>query len=112
MRGLNVTHDAAKHRYEAEMDGKYAGYVEYDIQDDLIVFTHTEVDPEVESLGIASSLARHAMDDIRAQGTRKVLPSCPFIKNWIGKNPAYLPWVAGVVGGSRLERRNEEPSEW
>lgn len=107
MRGLTVTHDTDKQRYEAEMDGRFAGYLEYTISDDLVVFTHTEVDPEIESLGVAGSLAKVALDDVKANGSRKVLPTCPFIKNWIGKNPAYVPLVAGVQG-SRLERRPPE----
>jgi predicted GNAT family acetyltransferase len=33
---------------------------------------------------------------VRAAGTRKVLPLCPFIKGWIGKHPDYVDLVYGA----------------
>ena len=38
--------------------------------------------------------ARYALDDVRADGTRKVKPFCPFIRQWIQKHPDYAPLVA------------------
>lgn len=76
-------------RYEAVEDGEVAGFAAYVLTDELVVFTHTEVDPAYEGRGIGSLLARTALDDVRAQGGRRVLAVCPFITAWIGRNPEY-----------------------
>ncbi len=89
MSDLQVTHDEDQKRYEARVDGELAGSAYYDAADDLIVFTHTEVDEAFEGHGVGSALARFALDDVRADGRRKVVARCPFIKGWIDRHPDY-----------------------
>lgn len=93
----DLSHNEPERRYEAHVDGVLAGFAEYQLTDELVVFTHTEVEPSFEGKGVGSALARYALDDVRAAGTRKVLPVCPFIKGWIGHHPDY----AGLVYGAR-----------
>ena len=83
-------------RYEAHIDGDLAGFAAYDLTDKLVVFTHTEVEDRFEGRGVGGTLARFALDDVRASGTRKVLPLCPFIKGWIAKHPDYADLVYGA----------------
>lgn len=94
---VNVEHNEAKSRYEAHLDGELAGFAEYMLTDELIVFTHTEVDSAFEGKGVGSALARGALDDVvaqRANGSeRMVMPQCPFIRSWISKHPDYQPLV-------------------
>jgi predicted GNAT family acetyltransferase len=71
------------------VDGELVGAAYYDVADDLIVFTHTEVDEESEGHGVGSALARGALDDVRTEGRRKVIAHCPFIKGWIERHPDY-----------------------
>ncbi len=73
-----------------------AGFAEYQLTDELIVFTHTEVEPAFEGKGVGGALARYALDDVRNDGTRKVLLPCPFIKGWIGNHPDYVDLVYGA----------------
>jgi predicted GNAT family acetyltransferase len=73
-----------------------AGFAEYQLTDELIVFTHTEVDRKFEGQGVGSKIARFALDDVRADGTRKVLPLCPFIKGWIGHHREYADMIYGA----------------
>ena len=73
----------------AEIDGAAAGFAEYQLTDDLYVFTHTEVDRAHEGLGVGGALARAALDHVRAEGRRKVLPVCPFIEGWMARHPDY-----------------------
>lgn len=87
--GVVVTDNPAEHRYEARIGGQLAGRAEYQLTDRLIVFTHTEVDEAFEGRGVGGALARFALDDVAAQGDRRVLPLCPFIKSWIGRHPDY-----------------------
>jgi predicted GNAT family acetyltransferase len=86
---VEVTNNEAEHRYEARVDGELAGAAYYDTADDLIVFTHTEVDDAFEGHGVGSTLARAALDDVRADGRRKVIARCPFIRAWIDRHPDY-----------------------
>jgi uncharacterized protein len=76
-------------RYEARVDGALAGFAAYQLEADRIVFTHTEVDPRFEGRGVGAGLARFALDDVRASGTRRVVPRCPFIRSWIDRHPDY-----------------------
>jgi uncharacterized protein len=88
---INNSEDA---RYEAYLDGELAGVAVYVLQGtDSIIFTHTEVDPAFEGKGVGSALARFALDDVRREGTRRVVPRCPFIKGWIDKHPDYQDLV-------------------
>lgn len=96
MSDIQVTNNADARRYEARLDGELAGFAEYQLTDQLIIFTHTEVDPSFEGRGIGSAIAQYALDDVREQGTRKVLPLCPFIKAWIGRHRDYIPLVYGA----------------
>ena len=95
MADIDVTDNKDQDRFEARLDGELAGFAEYKLTSDLIVFTHTEVDPAFEGKGVGSALARHALDDVRERGNLKVLAICPFIKAWIGKHPDYIELLYG-----------------
>ena len=79
---LIVTDVPDRHRFEAKVDGKLAGFAQYIRRDDLIVLTHTEVDQEFEGRGIGGALARAALDDALARKL-PVRLQCPFIADWI-----------------------------
>ena len=96
MSDVAVVDNPAQRRFEARLDGALAGFAEYQLTDQLVVFTHTEVDPAYEGRGVGGAIARFALDAVRADGTRKVLPVCPFIKAWLGKHPDYVPLVYGA----------------
>jgi len=89
MAEVETRNNESENRYEAYVDGELAGEAYYELDDKRIVFTHTEVDDAFEGHGVGSALARFALDDVRAQGTRRVVPRCPFIKAWIDKHPDY-----------------------
>jgi uncharacterized protein len=80
-------------RYEARLGDEVAGFAEYTLDGDRIVFTHTEVDPAYEGEGVGSELAQAALDDARARGLA-VVPRCPFIRGWIARHPDYADLVA------------------
>ena len=89
MNDVQVSNNPEKQRYEAHLDGVLAGYAEYMLTNELITFTHTEVDRKFEGKGVGSALVRGALDDVRAAGERKVLPLCPFVKGWMAKHADY-----------------------
>jgi hypothetical protein len=88
MTDVEVRENAEEKRYEAWVGDQLAGSAYYDSADDLVVFTHTEVDDAFEGQGVGSALAKHALDDARARRLR-VIPRCPFIKSWIDRHPDY-----------------------
>ncbi len=82
-----------KSRYEVTVDGRPAGHSDYRLRGDRVVFTHAEIDPAFEGLGVGSDLAQAALDDVRRRGLFAV-PLCPFIKGWIERHPDYQDLVA------------------
>ena len=42
--------------------------------------------------GVGSAIARAALDDVRGTD-QKVLPLCPFVKEWIGRHRDYADLV-------------------
>ena len=104
-----MTNNEAEKRYEARVDGELAGSAYYDTADDLIVFTHTEVDEAFEGHGVGSALARFALDDVRARRTPQGGPALPLHQGLDRPAPG-LPGPAGVDGDcpqvSAQDRRN------
>jgi len=93
---LELTNNTALTRYEAHEDGVLAGFAEYQLGTDLIVFTHTEVKPAAGRRGVGSAIVRFGLDDVRANLPQlKVLPLCPFVSGWIQRHPEYADLVYG-----------------
>jgi predicted GNAT family acetyltransferase len=88
-----VTDNPGENRFEARLEGELAGIAEYHLTKSSIVFTHTEVFDGYEGKGAGSTLARHALDDVRAKGGRDVVPVCPFINGWIEDHADYADLV-------------------
>ena len=95
MAEVQTRKNESENRYEAWLDGELAGAAYYDLDETRIVFTHTEVEDRFEGHGVGSALARFALDDVRAEGARRVVPRCPFIKGWIEKHPDYADLTRG-----------------
>ncbi|WOQ16567.1 GNAT family N-acetyltransferase [Raineyella sp. W15-4] len=101
-----VTRNESEGRYEARVDGELAGFAEYQLATNLIVFTHTETRPAFEGKGVGSALARTALDEVRAEGDREVLAICPFINGWMHRHPDYLDML--YKGHGRKEQEQVE----
>ncbi|WP_181313187.1 GNAT family N-acetyltransferase [Nocardioides campestrisoli] len=86
---VNVIRNPDRQRYEADLgEPPVAGFLDYQETDDLVVLTHTEVDPSFEGRGVGSALARAALDDIRARRL-KALVICPYVLRWLRGHPEY-----------------------
>lgn len=93
MAHLDVTDNPDRHRYEVTSDGTLAGFVEYELSEGGIDFTHTVVRDEFEGKGVGGALVKHALDDARARGLRAT-PTCTFVKSYIERHPEYADLVA------------------
>ena len=82
-----VENNATAHRFEAVVDGRTA-FLNYQRHGGVLTLVHTEVPPELEGRGIASSLARAALDYAREQRLR-VAPRCPFVATYLERHPEY-----------------------
>ena len=79
-------------RFAVTVDGEDAGGAYYKRRDDRVVFDHTEVSDRFEGKGVGSTLARAALDSVRAAGN-KAVPLCPFIASYIERHPEYQDLV-------------------
>ncbi|GAA1772209.1 GNAT family N-acetyltransferase [Kocuria aegyptia] len=59
------------------------------------IFYHTTVDDAYGGQGLASVLARRALDDTVGAGL-VVVPVCPYIKTWLRKHPDHQQHTAPV----------------
>ncbi|KRF13928.1 GCN5 family acetyltransferase [Nocardioides sp. Soil797] len=85
---ITVRDNPTENRYEIADDEAILGHAAYQRTTQLIVFTHTEVDPSREGQGIGGQLVQGALDDVRTLGLA-VLPVCPFVQAWMSRHPEY-----------------------
>lgn len=85
---IQIVPNPVEHRFEILVDGIEAGHSEYVRKGDLMIFTHTAIDPAFGGQGLGSQLARGALDAVRGAGD-PILPLCPFIAGYIEKHPEY-----------------------
>jgi predicted GNAT family acetyltransferase len=90
---LRFATNAEQSRYEAWKGNALAAYVEYSQLANGILISHTEVMPDFEGQGIGSAIARHVLDDARAQA-QEVIPACQFMASYIRRHPEYLDLVS------------------
>ena len=80
-------------RYEIRDGEQVLGFSAYQRRGDVVVFTHTEVDPDAGQSGVGSTLVRAALDDVRSKGG-SVVPQCSFVHGWIDRHQEYADLVA------------------
>jgi predicted GNAT family acetyltransferase len=89
MSDATVRDNPGESRFEAYVGGRLAGFSAYELSDDVITFTHTEVDDAFEGQGVGSALVRQELDAVRDRGSLRVRPLCPFVRAWIDQHPDY-----------------------
>lgn len=81
-----VRFDPSTSSYVVTLDGERAGAAFVQRDGDVVVFTHTEVDPRFEGKGIGSTLVAKALEDVTEQGLA-VLAECPFVAGYLRRHP-------------------------
>ena len=99
---VSVRDNEAAGRYEARVDGQLA-VITYRRSGERIAFNHTGVPAALEGRGIASKMARVALEDARAAGLA-VIPRCPFIAGYIRRHPEYADLVPPAERARYLDR--------
>lgn len=83
-----VTRDDAGSRYVLRLGDDVVGEARFELDDDRVVFVHTEVDDSIEGQGLGSHLISHALEDVRRRGGR-VVARCPFVRAYLKRHPEY-----------------------
>jgi len=89
---LEVRDNPDRGRFEATVDGRLVGYLRYRRFPDRIDLIHTEILSRHEGKGYGSRLIAEVLDRAREEGL-DVIPHCPFVREYIGRNPALLDLV-------------------
>ena len=82
----SVTDRPEQSRFDLEIDGELAGWLEYRPAGDSVILAHTEVMKEQEGKGLGGTLVRHALEAARAGG-KTVIATCPFASAYIARHP-------------------------
>jgi hypothetical protein len=78
-------------RIEMERDGERA-YLEYSLSGRVLELIHTEVPRKLRGIGLASSLAKVALDWARKENYRVDI-ICPYVGAYVKRHPEYLDLV-------------------
>ena len=88
---IEVVNNEAEKRFEVNLDGKIAK-LQYMRHGGDIYYTHTEVPKEFEGQGVASAMAKSALDFARENGLT-VYPTCPYVSSYIRRHKEYQDLV-------------------
>jgi predicted GNAT family acetyltransferase len=87
MIACDVRDNVEQKRFELEIEGQIA-FAQYRLSDEVMTFIHTETPPALTRRGVASTLIRGALEQVRAKGL-KVVPQCSFVSRYIGGHPEF-----------------------
>ncbi|MGB3716041.1 MAG: GNAT family N-acetyltransferase [Candidatus Promineifilaceae bacterium] len=94
---ITVVNNAADSRFEVQQGGHLA-VIDYYREGNNIVFTHTGVPDAIGGQGIASKMAKTALEYARSTDLG-VVPLCPFVKAYIRRHPKYQELVSKDFDG-------------
>lgn len=78
-------------RFEIERDG-HTAFLEYIVSGNVLQLIHTEVPDALQGKGIASELAKSALEWARRNG-KKVDVICEFVASYVKRHPEYRDLV-------------------
>jgi predicted GNAT family acetyltransferase len=91
--GPRVEHDAAGRRFVAATEAGDAYLAYQPLGTGTLDLQHTVVPEPARGAGVGESLVRAAVDYARAHGQR-IVPSCPFVVDWLEGHPEARDLVA------------------
>lgn len=83
-----IKHNTAENRFEALSDLQIIGVINYYKEDNVLVVTHTGVQPKYEGQGIAAALTKDLLTYI-VKNNLKVSPLCSYTKSYIDRHAEY-----------------------
>ena len=82
---ISILKNDELNRFEIYSDGELAGFADFKIENQMISYTHTEIDPRFGGQGLGSQLIKEALDEALEQNL-EVAPYCSFVSAYIKKN--------------------------
>ena len=82
---ISVVKNYELNRFEIYSDGELAGFADFKIENQVISYTHTEIDPTFGGQGLGSQLIKEVLDEALEQNL-EVAPYCSFVSAYIKKN--------------------------
>lgn len=82
-----VTNNTQQQQFEVKAEDNLA-YLIYRFYKDDIALMHTEVPAALEGKGIASALAKHALEWAK-ENNKKIMLYCPFVASYLKRHPEY-----------------------
>ncbi|MGB3187376.1 MAG: GNAT family N-acetyltransferase [Ornithinimicrobium sp.] len=93
MSTVTVANNAAASRFEIVKDGAVAGYLDYRTHGNTVDLTHAHTEPAMRGQGLAGMLVQGALDVIKVE-KMTVIPTCPFVADWISHHVEYQELLA------------------
>ncbi|MFI6567196.1 GNAT family N-acetyltransferase [Streptomyces sp. NPDC050534] len=91
---IEVRKDETARLYEALINGQVVGTLAYETTGGRFSLTHSYVDQDQRHRGIASALARYALEDLsRSQGQAKIGIFCGFVADYVQAHPGWKETV-------------------
>lgn len=84
---IDVRHNLEEHRFELTVDGHLA-VLDYIMMDDIIIFTHTGVPPEIEGGNAGVRLVETGLEHARENGLG-VRSKCWFVSKYLRRHPEH-----------------------
>lgn len=81
----SVRNNPERGRFELDVEG-HVCLAEYELQPGTIVFTHTEVPPEVGGRGLGAKLVKAGLEYARSEQLQ-VIPQCTFVARFMQRHP-------------------------
>ena len=88
-----ITNNTAESRFEITVDGKLAGFADYQDKGNVRNFNHTEVFEEFRGQGLYKPLIKFSLDHAR-ENDLQILPTCSAYEKFLQKNEEYQDLVA------------------
>lgn len=85
---FDIINNTEENRFETTVDGQTAVLTYRAAGDNVLVYEHTIVPPELGGQGIGTALVKHALDFAR-ENDKIVIPQCVFVAAYIKKHPEY-----------------------
>ena len=82
---ISILKNDELNRFEIYSDGELAGFAEFKVENQMISYTHTEIDPRFGGKGLGSKLIKEALDEALEQNL-EVAPYCSFVSAYIKKS--------------------------
>ena len=96
---IEVRNNHDSRSYDAVLDGRVVGMIVYERVASRLMIRHTIVDPALRGLGVGTTLAKAALDDVRASGLT-LTNYCSFIGGFLEANPEYRDLVDAQLPGT------------